>query len=314
MTRAVLGAAALALLSGVAGCSNQPQVAGGTGFVQWIGLDARPLAVGSVLPVTLAIATDAGAAPAYTVSSSDPAVVDVEDAGEERILLSVVGAGTATLQLHTLDQRAELPVTAANPAGLAVWDAEHFAAGVGGPLDGGAFDVLSDSEEVLQAVVLDTGGHELNSWGLVTASSSTLLSSKREPEQLILAQGSNPSATLKVGLVGDGEQSDGGELADDGGAASALSYQIDFVTPTSVRLLRGGPSNLNVVAQAFFADGGIEVFGIDDWQFECLPPASCTLDRLSPSAVNLRVQPGSGGHDVTASSASQALQGMLVVP
>jgi hypothetical protein len=302
-------------------CTSKPQLAAGdAGFVQWLGLDSRPLAVGSRLAVTLEIATDAGVAPTYTVISSDPAVVEVEDGGDSRLVLSVVGEGTATLELQTPNQRADLSVTAEFPVAVTIWDAEHFAAGVGGPLDPSvAFGILPNSEELLQAVVLDARGRELNSWGLVQEfdeSSSTLQVSKQEPEQFLVAQlATLVDNTFKAGLV-DAAPRDGGGV-DDGGTLdsdSSVSFTVDFSPPpTSAGLLRGGPSNLNVVAQAFTDDGGIEVFGIDDWEFTCYPPSSCTMDRLSPSAVNLTIEPGSGGHDVTAFSSSQGLMGRATI-
>ncbi len=305
-----------------AGCSNQPGLTSGdAGFVHWIGLDSRPLAVGSRLIVTLEIATDGGTAPSYTVASSNPDVVGVEDGGNERLVLDVRGEGSATLELKAPGERAEISVVASIPVALEIWDAEHQAAGVGNPFDPiFPFDVLMTSEEVLQGVVLDASGRTLNSWGLVQYGDDTLLASKREPEQFILKKELNPSGTFTAYLVDAGVQvtDDAGLPAEDGGlnpnATSSVTYTVNFVASAStVRLLRGGPSELNVLAQALDLNNN-EVYGIADWEFSCYPPNSCTVNRLSPSAISLSIQPGTGSHDVFASSSSQALMGMLVIP
>jgi hypothetical protein len=215
-------------------------------------------------------------------------------------------------------------VTASIPTALELWDAEHLAAGIG---DGGlypVFEILSSSEEVLQAVVLDASGRALNSWGLVQGpeTSNCLRFSKREPEQFILASLATlgpcefPADLIDAGVPLE----DGGTPAEDGGlspsASRSVSYQVNFVRSASaVRLLRGGPSELNVLAQALTGpDNSIEVFGVEDWEFSCFPPDSCTMNRLSTSVVSLSIQPGTGSHDVFASSSSQALMGMLVIP
>jgi hypothetical protein len=316
---------ALLPLCGWIGCPGQPGLTSGdAGFVHWIGLDSRPLAVGSQLVVTLEIATDGGLAPAYTVASSDPNVVEVEDGGNQRLLLDVRGEGSATLELQTPGERADLSVTAAIPVGLELWDAEHLAAGIG---DGGldpVFDILSSSEEVLQGVVLDARGRALNSWGLVQGSESKLKLSNREPEQFILAYlAATMDCMFQADLIDAGVPlEDGGAPPEDAGqdgglnldAPSSVSYQVNFVTSASaVRLLRGGPSELNVFAEALFSPDidSPEVFGIEDWEFSCFPPDSCTMNRLSTSVVSLSIQPGTGPHDVFASSASQGLTGMV---
>jgi hypothetical protein len=308
------------------GCPGQPGLtAGDAGFVHWIGLDSRPLAVGSQLTVTLEIATDGGGAPSYTVTSSDPRVVDVQDKGNERLLLDVRGEGSTTLELQASGARADLAVTASVPVGLEIWDSEHLAAGIG---DGGldpVFDILDSSEEVLQAVVLDASGRALNSWGLVQGIPTLLFLSKHEPEQFTLAfEATRMDCGFEAYLIDAGVPAeDAGAPEEDAGADGGLnpsasnpvSYQVSFVTSASaVRLLRGGPSHLNVLAQALAGpDNSVEVFGIDDWEFSCFPPAGCTMNRLSTSVVGLSIEPGSGSHDVFASSASQGLMGMLTI-
>jgi hypothetical protein len=307
------------------GCANPPQLtASDAGFVRWIGLDARPLAVGSQLIVTLEIATDAGVQPSYSVDSSNPDVVTIEDAGDERLLLLVRGEGTTTLELKTADEKADLLLTASIPVALTVSDAEHLAAGVDATL-GSSFQVLGSSEELLQAVVLDASGQPLNSWGLVQSGAKTngLQVSTQEPEQFILAQRIAAIGTFEAVLTDPGDPpADGGLPVEDAGvdldAGSTANYLVTFVPSVSwVSLLRGGPAGLTVLAQALNDAGpgeSIEVFGVDDWEFSCFPPATCTINRLSPSVVSLTFEAGSGNHDLTASSSSQALSLTVVIP
>ncbi len=187
---------------------------------------------------------------------------------------------------------------------------------------GRALDILSSSEEVLQAVLLDSSCRALNSWGLVSPKDESWIA-KREPEQFVLAAPPIvPYGTFRAALVDAGAApEDGGAIADDGGegcadldAGSTASFTVNSVSSaSSVRLLRNFPSGVVVVAQAIASDQTTEVFGIEDWEFTCLPAETCTIIRLSASVVSLIITPGSGSHDLTAASSSQALMGKSVI-
>jgi len=308
----------------LAACTNQPGLSpSDAGLVHWIGLDSRPLAVGSQLIVTLEIATDAGAEPPYTVTSSDPAVVAIADAGNERLLLSALAEGSATLELQTRNAKADLVLTAAIPVALEFFDAERYAAGIGTPLDQArGFEILVNSEERLQGVVLDAAAEPLNSWGLIFGRPANLTVSKQEPEAFIVAQEQLGSpGTFVAGLIDAGISApDGGVAEEDGGshldAGSTASFTVNIVSSaTYVALVSEVPAgSLVVVAEALASDHLTQVFGIDDWEFSCSPPATCMVTPLSSSVAEIDIPAQSGPHTVTVSSSSQALDAGLVIP
>jgi hypothetical protein len=298
---------ALVSLTACAAQAPAPEADGG-GLVHWLGLDSRPLAVGSRLIVDFEIASDGGEQPTYTVAVDAPDVIGVEDLGEEQLLLSVLQPGTATLQLQTSDGPAAFPITAFNPARVTFSDADHLAASIDVPL-APTFDLLGNAQEVLQGVVLDADGGSMNSWGLTDGSASSfgLNVSKREPEQLILASAGTIAGPVTV-VVG---------LADGGVPQSYTVYIVN--SAASVRLAtNASASNFLVLAEAL-DNVGKTVFGVDDWQFECSPSATCIVNRVSASAVQLALPAeaftsGRGSYTLTAVSPSQALTGSLQVP
>ena len=193
-------------LAGLWGCggSSGPQASP----VQWLGLDTRALAVGSQIPVSLQFATDGGAV-RYAASSSNSGVVAVDDQGDQELVLSVLDAGDATLEVTSNFGASSLPVVATAPAALNFVVLSHLKAGVDTALPGGqnGFALVYAGSEVVQAQVLDQGGNVLNSWGLVQAGShsSSLQVTTSEPEEFALtAITSEPmNATFVAAIAGE---------------------------------------------------------------------------------------------------------------
>jgi hypothetical protein len=314
-------------LLAAAACAAQPPLSSSdAGFVHWIGLDSRPLAVGSQILVTLEISTDAGSQPPIDVTSSNVDVVSIAnlDGGaivypllSGQFLLDVVGSGSATLEVQTTSAKADLDVTAAIGVAMEIWDAEHYAVGSGQALNPKfPLDLLANTEELLQGVVLDANGEALNSWGLIEGPISV---SPQPPEQFILSPGTSPSATLTFGLFDAGGVSFDAGLNEDAGvpfdAASSVSLTVNVVSSAAlVKIVPGYSDGLVVIAEAIASDKKTEVFGIDDWEFSCAPAETCVVTPLSPSVASLTIPSNSGSHKVTASSSSQALTGNITVP
>jgi hypothetical protein len=262
----------------------------------WVGLDSRPLAVGSQIPVDIDLSTDGGPLDS-TVSSSDPSVVQPISDGGLQLSLNVVGAGSATLSFESNFGSTSYPVTAADPASVTFAIASRLVAGIDTALPPAptGFALIYGGTEVVQALVYDTATppNELNSWGLVNSAQGTgsLRVNKIEPERFMLtALGVGTGNTFVAGLP---EQ-------------LAQSFPVQFVTAATASLVY---SNGFVLAEAVNDEMAevLEVLGLGDWVFACQPSASCTVDQLSLSVVQLSIPSGSspGSFTVTASASPE---------
>ena len=269
---------------------------GPTGCAQWLGLDDRPLAVGSQLAVSFVFSTDAGKT-AYAITSSNPNTVAVTDQGDQRLTISVLAPGAATLQLTGSFGTCSRPLVAATPSSITLSDQSHLAAGIDPQLPQ-SFDLIQNlqqvGQEVIVAVVVDANGDELNSRGLTKGRAGGSLSvQKKEPEEFVLSTLPGTSGTFVAGLAD--------------ATSENLSYAVALVQSAATVVLQTDDGGLTVLAKALASDGRTEVFGIDDWDFACIPSTSCTWNKIAPAAVRL-VLPSSAtpqSYTVTVSSASQ---------
>jgi hypothetical protein len=268
----------------------------GTSPVQWLGLDTRPLAVGSQIPVSLQFATDGGEVE-YTATSSDSSIVAVNDLKDQEIVLSVLATGTATLQVVSNFGTATRPVIAEEPASVTFAVASRLKAGFDTalPSSENGFALVYDGSEVIQALVYDQVGDQLNSWGLTLGASTevSVLVTKAEPEQFTLtAQASVPTSANFIAAIPS--------LGD----AGTSSFLVSIVNSAQTGAIAANDAGV-AIAEAFAAVpqlGQLQVFGLGDWQFTCQPAAQCTTDQVSLSAAQLSFPPGAdaGSFTVTA--------------
>lgn len=268
--------------------------------VQWLGVDTRPLAVGSQIPITLAITNDGGEVE-YQASSSNPSVVGIQDLGNQQLVLDVLSPGAVTLQVITNFGTGTLPVVASAPAFVTFAIRSHLPAGLDTALPQSkcaepsvacaGFALVAGGSEVIEAQVEDASDNVLNSWGLVIAPKpATLLVTKSEPELFTLTgpgtfNQNSPIDTFVAGLA-------------DGGASQFLVAFVDSAD-TKNAALEVSPDNTLMVGRAFMPmPATTEVLGLGDWQFSCQPAQSCTIDQLSLSAAQLNL----GGMSTTVSA------------
>jgi hypothetical protein len=277
----------------VAACSGSSS----NGLVQWIGLDARPLAVGSQLPVNLAFATDGGF-PAYAVVSSAPSVVSVQDQGHGVLLVSALDAGSAQLALTSDIGSASFSLVADDPASVTFSVLSHLAAQLDTalPHDGASgkpdFELVTNGTEVIQAVVANQAGESLNSWGLTQASAQSGLLAvwKTEPEQFTL------TALADVGQTGGSVVLTAGLIS---GATAPVSFNVRIVDSAALVIMLPSPDRTVVLGEAFDSDNVTKVYGLGDWQFTCDPTSTCITSQLSLCAARLQLTTDGGVYTVT---------------
>jgi hypothetical protein len=250
--------------------------------VTWVGIDSRPLAVGTQL--TLAFQLPPGMtsdAQALTVSSSDPSIVSLTsiDLEHNRMLVTAVSAGQAAISLQGRDVHSDLPVTTAQATQIDFLDENYIAAGMWTPLPTKGFGLLTGGQEVVGALLKNDAGQLLNSRGLAMGKGEAALQvNKEEPEMFVLSR-------YPVAVVSEGTFCGG--LSDL--PCNEASYQVTLLDAISQVKITVGPAADNVsivaVAQALDVDGNW-VFGVSDWQFS-VNTSGASFTRLSPAAVQI---------------------------
>jgi hypothetical protein len=303
---------AVTLLLGVGGGFGCGSSASPQGFnpalssaasVTWVGIDSRPLAVGTQL--TLAFQLPAGKtsdAEALTVSSSDPNIVSLTsvDLAHNRMLVTAVAAGQAAISLQGRDVHSDLPVTTDKPTQIDFLDENYLAAGMWMPLPHNGFGLLAGGQEVIGAVLKDASHQLLNSRGLAMwAKGGGLDVNKEEPEMFVLSW--YPSAGTSYGTFCGG-------LSD---PCNESSYPVTLVNAISQIEIKVGTAsdNVSVIAVAQALDSNQNwVFGVSDWQFS-LNTSDSNFIRLSPAAVQVSKPPVSvtGAVTLTATAVSEGV-------
>jgi hypothetical protein len=279
-----------------------------TQSVTWIGIDQRPLAVGTQL--TLAYQLPPGktsASEAVTVNSSDPGIVALSslDLTHNRMLVTALAPGQAAIALQGRDVHGDLPVTAAKAATIAFFDENYLAAGMGVPLPKTGFGLLAGGQEIIGAVIKDSAKEQLNSRGLAFGEGHEALSvTKEEPEMFVLS--SYPAAGASMASMGT---FCGGLTA---APCSENSYPVTLVNVIANVVIAAYPASDNVskvaVAQAVDANQN-PIFGVSDWEFQL---SAGTFTRLAPAAVQVQAPvPTTGPITLTATAVNEGVSGSI---
>jgi hypothetical protein len=256
--------------------------------VTWVGIDSRPLAVGTQLTLTFQLPPGMTSdAQALTVSSSDPSVISLTsvDLAHNRMLVTAASAGQAAISLQGRDVQSELPVSTATATQIDFLDENYLAASRAAapsfmwmPLPK-SFGLLTGGQEVIGAVLKDATGQLLNSRGVAMGKGEAALQvTKEEPEMFVLSR-------YPVAVVSEGTFCGG--LSDL--PCNEASYPVTLLDAISKIKITVAPASDNVslvaVAQALDVNDNW-VFGVSDWQFS-VNTSGAIFTRLSPAAVQI---------------------------
>ncbi len=300
------GAAASPAVMGLQGPSGGSGATNGS--LRWIGLDSRPLAVGS--QITVSFETAAGAAccsAGYTATSSDPAVLAVTDQGNQTLGVRAVAAGQAEIEVMAPGSgvpAGTVAVTTAEATSVTFGDPSHLAAGLQGETDlPPSFALLRTGSEILQAVVTDAAGDTLASEGLATGHGTGAISVvPEEPDQFYL-----------TALPASGDA--GGTFV--GGLASGqggVTFQIALVGAAVRAKLdrRTAPDGSVFVLARALTEDGTEVLGVPTWSFSIDGPG--TVLSLADAAAELFFPAGTASGATTLTATSGNLSAQITVP
>jgi hypothetical protein len=246
--------------------------------VTWVGIDDRPIAVGTQLTLTFRLpAGKTSAAEALTVSSSDPSIISLDslDFTDDRMLVNALAPGQAAIALQGHDVQSELSVTAAKAVKIDFYDENYLAAGMWQqPLPRTGFGLLTGGQEIIGAILEDASGQMLNSRGLAMGvGHGALAVTKEEPEMFVLSR--LPSAGASDGTFCGGL------------SAPCSEYPVTLVDAIAQVVIYVGHAsdNVTVVAVAQAEDANQNpVFGVSDWQFKL---SGGGFTRLAPAAVQV---------------------------
>jgi len=311
---AALGASLAVALAG--GCGAATSAAGvnpnaiASPPVVWVGIDQRPLAVGTQLTLTFQLpAGKTSTSEALSVDSSDPNIVAITsiDLAHNRMLVQALSPGQAVIELQGKDVSSKLAVSAAKAETIKFYDVNYLAAATLAPdllveLPRKGFGLLLGGQEVVGSVLLDSGNDPLNSRGLAQGEGKGALRvTKEEPEMFLLSP--LPSSGASVGTFCGGLS----------GPCSDVAYPVtllDAIAKVVVVTATASDQSLIAVAQAEDANGNA-IFGVNDWEFQLNTTSDARFTRLSPAAV--RVIPptsGSGPVILTATALSEGMSGV----
>ncbi len=309
----LLGTAVTILLGGAEGgcgmgsAASPPVAAAMTPGLRWIGVDSKPLAVGSRLTVSFEAGGAASCcAGGYRVESSDPSVVEVADEGNQTLALDAVASGEATIQVFpagSATAAGSTDILTRDPASVQFADPSHLAAAIADDTElPAAFALLRTGAETIQAVVRDAGGEVLASSGLAAGSGSgAIVVVPEQPDQFYLTA---------LPASGSGTGSFTGGLS--GGAGQ--TFQVAIVgAPVSAALEHrvASDGSIVVLARALAADGS-EVFGVPAWIFNLAGPG--TALSIADAAVQLSFPAGTPSGAAILTATSGALTAEMAVP
>jgi hypothetical protein len=285
----LVGAAMAALSVGCGSSAASPEVLSpnaGTS-VTWVGVDQRPLAVGTQLTLSFQLPAGKTSEAEYlSLTSSNPGVLSLSsiDLAHNRMLLNAESPGQAAIQLTGHDVSGSLSVSAAQAAQIEFFDENYLAALREGsqdvsmwvPLPKTGFGLLSGGQEVIGAILKDASGQELNSRGLAIGEGQGALKvTKEEPEMFVLSRlPATPASegTFCAGLT-----------------ATCSAYPVALVDSIAQVAIVVGPAsdNVSVIAVAQAQDANqTPIFGVSDWEFK-LDTGGATFSRLSPAAIQV---------------------------
>ena len=307
--------AALLLGGANGGCgsfgSSAPAVLDDVSGVRWIGADPRPLAVGSEASLSFEVgARTACCQGGYRLASSAPAIVSVQDLGQQTLSVRALDAGAAVIELYGEGDGGAvggLSLVAAEPAAVTFADQSHQAAAIENETAlPPSFSLLRTGSETLLAVITDAAGDELASQGLTTGEGQGAVAAhKVEPEQFILTAlpttASEGSGVFVGGLTAE--------------PSTALSYQIAIVDqPQRLALAqRTTPEGDTVVLAKALAADGSEVFGVSGWGYALTGSGSYV--ELAAAALRVSFPPGTAPQSATLTvTAPGGLSTQLLLP
>ncbi|MHB1846776.1 MAG: hypothetical protein ACYCWW_18295 [Deltaproteobacteria bacterium] len=293
---------ALALLVALAGCGPDEHDSGSPAqSVRWLGVDSRPLAVGSSETLAFEITSGAACCPGgYAVTSSAPSLLAATDLGGQRVAVAALAAGSAELRIVSSGIAiGSLALTAAVPTAFTFADPSRAAAAMPGePALPQSFALFASGSAEIAADISDANGEMLFSQGLATGQGSGAVDVvKVEPERFLLtalpASGSGGAAGHFAGaLLGNPE--------------SALTYPVEIAAvPASAAIeQRSSPDGSAIVLAKAFAQDGTELLGLPAWSFAVAGLA--TVVPLADAAALILFAPGTAPGTVQLSAQNPA--------
>jgi hypothetical protein len=308
--------AAFVLLGGAAGdasCGPDVGIAstvtpdGATSSLRWIGVDPRPLAVGTTASLTFELAPGVPSLSGYQLQSSDPSVLTVTDLGNQTVSLTAQAAGSAEVQLISDNALlGSLSLTVEQPTSIVFADPSNLAAGIPNDTDlqpsPATFGLLVGGQEAIQAVISGADGDSLlASQEVVTGSGYGVSVTPGGGASFILGALFDPTATFTGGLQAT--------------PSSALTFNIEIVAAATNAILKsrvdGTDGSIYVLAVAQDASGN-EIFGLPNWTFTLSGPG--TAVRLGSAAVKLIFPTATAAQSVTLTATNGTLDAGIQLP
>ncbi len=282
-----------------AGVARSPAADALASAVVWVGVDSRPLAVGTTATLSFeAIGSADCCANGYSVGSTAADVIAVADLGNQTLELQAVAAGAATIEVFAPDGSlvGGVPLTAETPASVSFADPSHLVAQIQGDteLPPSGFSLIQGGEAILQAVIEDAVGNQLASQGLAScqAVGGGLSVKKEEPERFVLeALPGAEHATLVCGLASD--------------PSTDVSYPVHVVAAAqsaSFQKSTGADGSVVAVVDALDASG-LHTLGLGQWTFHVTDPGYAT--PLADAAVQVVFPTGATAGSATLTATSQ---------
>ncbi len=280
---------------------------GGPGGLRWVGVDPRPLAVGTTSSLSFELGAE-DLSSEYEVNSDNPTVISVADEGNQILRVTALSAGTADIDLFVEGSPVgSLQLTSAQATSIVFADPSHLAAGIDGgidlPLPPGKFGILANQQETIEAIITDDAGDPLAAaQALATGVGEGVSATPVPPSEnsvasagFLLEPGINSTATFSGSLTKV--------------PSSALTYDIDIVQPSAVVsavLETRTDADGNVYALAIAEDSyGNEIFGLGIWTF--VPSGGATAEPLAPAAAKIIIPDGALPGSVTLTATNGAL-------
>ncbi|MHB8416642.1 MAG: hypothetical protein ACYDCL_01100 [Myxococcales bacterium] len=287
---------------------NAPSATGSSVF-RWIGVDPRPLAVGTQATVSFEVAAGGDCcAQGFTATSTAPSIIAVSSGLLNQTLqLQALAPGAAAIQVTAPDGtlQGELPLTAEAPASIVFADPSHLAAAIEGDTALPAtFSLLQGGYAIIQAVIEDAAGNPLASQGLASCESpSGLWVTKEEPEKVtVTALPGAAQGALVCGLSAD--------------PTTDIRFEVHLVDGAETAALEtrtAQDGSVVVLAKGLDANF-VETLGLGQWIFSLVGPQGTTAQRLADAAEKVAFPPNTAAASAVLTATNGTLAAASAIP